>query len=133
MARRKNGNGDGDEFQEDAPRTLSNSKARKETILKACRELAGLLAERKELGEKIGKLKQTLVKGDLGMKIADFNLAFRLYQLEGEDRDQTLDTLKECFGALGIGGQLDWIEAAAAGGGASQPPASGLPGGAPAH
>src|SRR3546814_10647644 len=58
------------------------------------------------------ELKQTRIKGDLGMKIADFNAAYRLYKLEDDDRDTFLDAIRETFEALGIGQQLDWLKAA---------------------
>ena len=86
-----------------------NSAAREDTILAVCRERGALEAERATLTEQIGELMQKRVKGDLGMKIVDFNLAYRLYKLEGDDRDQCLDAIRECFTALGIGEQLDFL------------------------
>ena len=73
--------------QEDQPQELSNSAARADTIRSACREISKLEAERKSIGKQISSIKQKKVKGDLGMKIADFNVALRLYGLEAEDRD----------------------------------------------
>lgn len=87
-----------------------NAQARKKIIRDVCRELVQLEGKRKEIGEKISELKNTKIKGDLGMKIADFAMAYRLYQLEGEDRDKLFDTLRETFQALGVGAQLDWID-----------------------
>src|SRR5690606_2806344 len=85
-----------------------NAQARKKIIRDVCRELVRLEAQRKEISEKISELKNTKIKGDLGMKIADFAMAYRLYQLEGEDRDKLFDTLRETFSALGVGAQLDF-------------------------
>lgn len=89
-----------------------NASARRQVILDVCAELASLEARRREIGEQIAELKQTRIKGDLGMKISDFSAAYRLYRLDDEDRDQFIDTLRETFEALGVGGQLDWLSAA---------------------
>lgn len=48
------------------------------------------------------------------MKIADFAAVYRLYKLEGDDRDAALDAIREGFKALGIGEQLDFVDAMAA-------------------
>lgn len=103
---RKNGGAGGEEQHGEA--RVSN---RAETIRDACKQITELEGERKSIGEAIRAVKQTLVKGDLGMKIGDFNAALRLYKLEGDDRAEFFDTLRETFEALGIGGQLDFINA----------------------
>src|SRR5689334_12539235 len=84
-----------------------NSTARKAIIRETCAQL-------KELDEKIAALNakrrnivNKRIKGDLGMKVADFAFARRLYALEGGDRDELFETLTETFKALGKGGQLD--------------------------
>ena len=89
-----------------------NSKVRKDIINEVCASLHSLESERASLNESIAELKNKRIKGDLGMKIGDFNLAYRLYKLEGADRNLALDTLRETFEALGIGEQLDWLSAA---------------------
>lgn len=89
-----------------------NAKARKATIVEVCGALKSLEAERESISEQIRELKNTRIKGDLGIKIADFNAAYRLYQLEDDARDTFLDTIRETFEALGIGQQLDWLKAA---------------------
>lgn len=99
------------ETTEDTPSVQHNAKARRGIIKKAMKQITDLEAQRKEIGESIRAVKQKLIKGDLGMKIGDFNAALRLYQLEGDDRDQFFDTLKETFEALGAGGQLDFVDA----------------------
>lgn len=86
---------------------------RAEAIRETCAELQRLLDERAAITEQMKSLRNTRIKGDLGMKISDFNVAFRLYQLEHEDRDSLLDTLRECFSALGVGDQLNWLDAVA--------------------
>lgn len=88
----------------------ANSAARADTIRTACRQITELEAERSGIGESIREIKQKLVKGDLGMKLADFNAALRLYRLESDDRNEFFDTLRETFAALGIGEQLDWLK-----------------------
>jgi hypothetical protein len=92
----------------------NNSSARRQVILDVCADLASLEARRGEITEEISSLKSQRIKGDLGMKISDFNAAYRLYRLEDADRDIFLDTLRETFEALGVGGQLDFIKAGAA-------------------
>ncbi len=102
-----------------------NIKARKEIINEVVKELASLEADRKELGESIRAVKQKRIKGDLGMKIADFNAVVRLYNLEVKDRNLYLDTLRETFSALGLGEQLDFIGDGSLGNAeASAPPAA---------
>jgi hypothetical protein len=91
-----------------------NSKARADTIRMAVREQARMEAEIKALNADLREFKTTHIKGDLGMKIADWNAVYRVSQLEVEDRDVLLDTLREGFAALGIGQSLDWVAAAEA-------------------
>ena len=93
---------------------ISNSAARADTIREAVAWLADKDAERKALNAEISEYKQKHIKGDLGFKIADFNAIYRVSQLEIEDRDALLDTLREGFEALEIGGSLDWVAAAEA-------------------
>ena len=109
MARRKNGIDEQPETDSNPPQ--ANSALRAETIRKACRQITELEEQRKEIGAAISNVKNTLVKGDLGMKLADFNFALRLYKLEGDDRDELFDTLKETFEALGVGEQLGFLDA----------------------
>jgi uncharacterized protein (UPF0335 family) len=88
-----------------------NAKARKKVIVNTIRRLEALEAERKLVSEQIAEIKAKEIKGDLGMKITDFNVARRLYALEGEDRRELFATLRETFSALGAGDQLDFIDA----------------------
>lgn len=101
-------------MNEQAPGEGHNSDGeidRPALIKSTCAELDRLEGERKELSDKISKLKNENIKGKLGMKIADFNITRRLYSLEGDNRDQLLATIKEGFDALGAGDQLDFIAA----------------------
>lgn len=91
----------------------SQQMLRADIIRAVCAERQRLLDQRAAINEQLKALMNSQVKGDLGMKIADFSVAFRLYQLERDDRDSLLDTIKECFQALGIGEQLDWLDAVA--------------------
>lgn len=110
MGRRKNG-ADQDDGGKASTTEGHNSKARAKTIKEAIREIAALESERQSISEQIREIKQVRIKGDLDMKIADFNAAMRLYKLEDEARDTFLDTLRETFEALGLGKQLDFIDA----------------------
>ncbi len=89
-----------------------NAKLRKEIIAGVCRQLADLNAKKDGISAEIRTIKQKRIKGDLDMKISDFNFAMRLYDLEGDNRDELLSTIQETFDALGVGEQLDFITAA---------------------
>jgi hypothetical protein len=91
---------------------LSNSAARADLIREAVRHIATLEAEVKALNADIREYKTKTIKGDLGFKLADWNAVYRVSQLEVEDRDELLDCVREGFAALGIGGVVDWVEAA---------------------
>lgn len=84
---------------------------RKTIIIDVIRRLSILEAERKALSDEMREIRNREIKGDLGMKLSDFNVARRLYLLEGDDRRQMLSTIRETFDALGVGEQLDWITA----------------------
>lgn len=87
-----------------------NAAARAATIRKVCAEVTALELECASIREEIRKIKQTKIKGDLGMKLSDFNAALRLYSLEDKDRDEYFDTLRETFEALQKGAQLDFLD-----------------------
>jgi len=91
---------------------LSNSAARAETIRDAVRWLAEREAEVKAMHAEINEYRQKHIKGDLGFKLSDWAAIYRVSQLEVEDRDELLDTLREGFAALGIGQVVDWVDAA---------------------
>ncbi len=88
-----------------------NAKIRKEIIASVCRDLTTLNAKKDEIAAEISDIKKTRIKDGLGMKISDFNVAMRLYNLEEDTRDEFLSTVRETFDALGVGDQLDWLEA----------------------
>lgn len=86
-----------------------NAKARAKTIRDAISCIVGLKAQRAAIQEQITEAKGKVK--ELGIKMAEFNVALRLYELEREDRDEALDQLRECFDALKIGEQLDFLSA----------------------
>jgi hypothetical protein len=94
--------------------SLSNSVARANRIRDAVRWLAEREAEAKALNAEIREYKIKTIKGDLGFKLADWNAIYRVSQLEVEDSDALVETLREGFAALGIGQIVDWVDAAQA-------------------
>ncbi len=68
-------------------------------INKIDEQISQLQAEKREI--KVEKVKTH------GIKMADFNTVLRWWKLENEDRDETLDNIRMCCEALGIGGQGD--------------------------
>jgi uncharacterized protein (UPF0335 family) len=94
------------------PRGNNTVADRAATIRDTCQRVEKLDEEIKALQADRRGLIKDKIKGDLGMKIADFNIAYRMYQLEQEDRDTMVDTMRECFSALGLGDQLNWLDAA---------------------
>lgn len=80
-----------------------NVKEIKTAIREVANEVIGLKAERAEIQSQITEAKSRL-KG-LGIKMADFNAALRLYELETEDRNESIDNLRLAFEALELGGQ----------------------------
>jgi len=99
-------------MSEDAPGISHNSGDRKVLIQSAYQALERFENELAEIREARKAFKDEVIKGKLGMKVSDFQAGYRLYKLEGDERDQMLDTIRECFDALGAGEQLDWVAAA---------------------
>jgi len=95
-----------------ADHPISNSASRAETIREAVRWLAERESEVKALNAEINEYRMKHIKGDLGFKLADWNAIYRVSQLEIEDRDTLLETIREGFAALHIGGVMDWVAAA---------------------
>lgn len=97
-------------------------------IKKTVREVAGVVinlkAERGEIQAQITEAKARLKA--FGIKMVDFNAALRLYELEAEDRNESIDNIKIMFEALEIGGQGDMFPEPAApkGNGARVPAAA---------
>ena len=108
-----------DKFQEDTPRINHNAKARKEIIRNCAKELDRIEGEIKELQAEAATIRNEKIKGELGMKLADFAAIRRVYKLEGDDRATALDTMREVFEALCPGEQLDWVDAQQKGAGSA--------------
>lgn len=89
---------------EDGPPAKEAVKADnvKAIIRDAAREIIGLLEEKATIQAAITEARGR-VKGHI--KMADFNVALRMYELEGDDRAASLDGLRLAFEALEIGGQ----------------------------
>jgi hypothetical protein len=87
-----------------------NAKARAGIIRSVCKELADLDRQSETINAERRELLNSKVKVDLDMTVSDFRIAYRLYKLEGEKRDKLLDTMQETFKALGLGGQLNFLE-----------------------
>jgi hypothetical protein len=94
--------------------SLSNSAARAETIREAVRVLAAKERQVQAINADIREYKTKHIKGDLGFKLSDWAAIYRVSQLEVEDRDALVETLREGFAALGIGQIVDWVDAAQA-------------------
>ena len=92
--------------------SLSNSAARADTIRRAVQQQAQLEAQVDAVNAEIREFKSRVIKGDLGFKLSAWNAIYRVSQLEIEDRDTLLETIREGFAALHIGGVMDWVAAA---------------------
>lgn len=83
-----------------------NSAARRDAIRSIKYQLDDVNSRIAELTEERKQIKGR-IKSDLGWKVSDWNAMARLADLEAEPRDQMLDTIREGFEALGVGGQLN--------------------------
>lgn len=97
MAKRLN------EKSENGTDRTHNLGEQKKIIAEAALGIIRLKAERAAIQEAIGE-QRAKVKA-LGIRMTDFNAALRLYELEADERDQSLDGLRLCFEALGLGEQ----------------------------
>ena len=87
----------------------SNSKERAAIVSEVVANIIRLKGEKAEIQAQITE-QRGRVKS-LGLKAIDFNVALRLYELEAEDRNSSLDSIRECCEALGIGETVDWVKA----------------------
>ena len=93
----------------DQPIDLNNAR----TVIKSAADrIMRLKSEKAEIQAQITEVKSE-VKA-VGVKMTDFNAALRLYELEAEDRNESLDNLRICFQALGVGEQGQLFPAVAA-------------------
>lgn len=102
---------DGNGVAAPAVAALPNGAVRAKIIREVCEELDNLDAERKAIGAQMREIQQKRIKGDLGMKIADFAAARRLATLEDDDRSTYIDAVRETFAALGVGAQGSFFAA----------------------
>ena len=100
MAKKLNGDGAGDAG------LGHNLHDVKRDLMLAASEMAKIDAEIAELRERKNEIKHEKVKAH-GIKLADFNTVARWWRLENEERNETLDNIRVCCEALGIGGQGD--------------------------
>jgi hypothetical protein len=117
MARRQRNkdvwtNGYDDQPVNDEPALLVNSDTRADTIRAAAQYIASREAEIKVIRDELTEYKNAHIKGDLGFKLSDWATVYRIFKLEGDDRNQLIDTLREGFAALGLGQSVDWVAAA---------------------
>lgn len=96
------------------PDALAGSLTDKKRIIAdAAREIVSLELERKGVGERISDVRGRIKSA--GILQADFNAVLRLWKLEGDDRATSLDAIRICFEAMGIGAQGSLFPEAAAG------------------
>jgi ribosome modulation factor len=84
-----------------------NAGERAKIMREAAAEIIRLKAQKASIQEQIAEQRGRIKSLDI--KAIDFNVAMRLMELEAEDRDKSLDGLREAFEALGVGQQLDWV------------------------
>ncbi len=96
MARKLNDDG--------APEIGHNAGDVKRDLMLAAQEIGKIDAEIAELRERKNEIKHEKVKAH-GVKLADFNTVARWWKLEGEERSLTLDNIRLCCEALGVGSQ----------------------------
>ena len=87
-----------------------NATEMKRDLQLAAQEIGKIDAEIAELRERKNEIKHEKIKAH-GIKLADFNTVARWWKLEGEDRNETLDNIRVCCEALGIGEQGDLFPA----------------------
>lgn len=89
------------------PAKTSNRNA---LIQECAQDMLEIKRQRAELNEQAADIRERL--RDAGVQTRAFDYALRVQQMEQEARDEYMDSLRESFGALGIGGQLNFLDAA---------------------
>ena len=79
------------------------SKKGEQTVRSVVKNVSRLKEQVKELNAEI-RAEKSKVKG-LGIKMTDFNIAQRLHELEGDDREEALFGIQVCCKALNVGQQ----------------------------
>lgn len=86
-----------------------NTKERAKIIREAVGAIVQLKGEKGAIQEQITEVRGRVKS--LGIKAAEFNVALRFFELDTEDRNESLDGLRECFLALKLGEQLNFLDA----------------------
>jgi hypothetical protein len=102
---------DDPDFEEEGPSPALNSAARAEIIREAHLTLSDFEAQIKGLKAEAKAIIETRIVAGLGMKKRDFAHARALIEMDQEERDALQDTIRETFAALGVGQQLNWLDA----------------------
>ena len=97
--------------EDEAPPAV-NSAARAEIIREAHETIGEYERQIKGIKAEIKAVVETRIVAGLGMKKRDFALARKLIEFDQGERDTLFDTVRECFSALGVGEQLNWVDAA---------------------
>ena len=87
-----------------------NATEMKRDLLLAAQEIGKIDAEIAGLRERKNEIKSEKIKAH-GIKLADFNTVARWWKLEDDDRSETIDNIRVCCEALGIGEQGDLFPA----------------------
>ena len=103
MAKKLEKDGD-DAGAGEAPGRSHNMTEMKADIKTAALEISKINAEIAELQEARTKIKAERIKKH-DIKMADFNTVLRWYLLEDDDRNETIDNIRLCAEALGVGRQ----------------------------
>lgn len=98
--------------QDEEQSVALNSGARAETIRDAHQEITEYERQIDGLKAEIKAIVETRIVAGLGMKKRDFAMARKLVAFDQGERDTLFDAVRECFAALGVGEQLDWVSAA---------------------
>ncbi len=102
MAKKLKDNGAGE------PGVGHNVGELKRDLMLAAQEIARIDEQIAELRAEKNLIKQAKVKAH-GVKLADFNTVARWRSLENKDRNETIDNIRLCCEALGIGGQGEFF------------------------
>lgn len=94
---------------DNGPSIEHNSKERAKIISECGTQMKSIMSQRKDLNEEASEIRERL--RDNGIDVKSFMAALRLSEMDDTNaRDNYLDGLKESFRALGMGGQLDWVD-----------------------
>ena len=104
--------GNGKANGEDGPTKGHNVKELKKVIRECAQTMVRIKKERKELNEEAGDVRKRIKEH--GIQPDSFDFAVKQLEREPEARKTYIDDINIAFEALGIGGQVDMIEATGA-------------------